>query len=302
MPRVLAGSVVLLWVGGTLVLSRVRWFARRPLVARLRPYEPGGFSGADQDGLLSIATFRDVVGPAAREIGERVSSLLGVREDVATRLERIHAHVEPTEFRVRQLGWSAAGLGAGLAIAAATQPQLGIALLFVAGGPVLGFLLVEQQLAAASDRWKRRIFLELPVVSEQLGMLLAAGYSLGSALNRIARRGNGACGQDLAVACGRIRQGLSEVEALREWATRADVGALTRLVAVLSLNREAGDLGRLVADEARSIRRDVHRELLEQIERRAQQVWIPVTVATLVPGAVLLAIPFIEAMRLFSST
>ena len=102
--------------------------------------------------------------------------------------------------------------------------------------------------------------------------------------------------------CGRIRQGLTEVDALREWATVADVDALDRLVAVLALNREAGDLGRLVADEARSIRRDVQRELIEQIERRAQQVWIPVTVATLVPGVVLLAVPFIEAMRLFSTT
>ena len=51
-----------------------------------------------------------------------------------------------------------------------------------------------------------------------------------------------------------------------------------------------------------SIRREVQRELIEQIERRAQQVWIPVTVATLVPGAVLLAVPFIEALRLFSTT
>ena len=97
-------------------------------------------------------------------------------------------------------------------------------------------------------------------------------------------------------------KGSSEVDALREWAAVADVDALTRLVGVLSLNREAGDLGRLVADEARSIRRDVQRELIEQIERRAQQVWIPVTVATLVPGAVLLAVPFLEALRLFSSS
>jgi hypothetical protein len=57
-----------------------------------------------------------------------------------------------------------------------------------------------------------------------------------------------------------------------------------------------------VADEARSIRREVHRQLIEEIERRAQQVWIPVTVATLVPGAVLLAVPFLEALRLFSTS
>ena len=43
-----------------------------------------------------------------------------------------------------------------------------------------------------------------------------------------------------------------------------------------------------------------HRETLDLIERRSQQVWIPVTVATLVPGVMFLAVPFIEAMRLFT--
>ena len=71
---------------------------------------------------------------------------------------------------------------------------------------------------------------------------------------------------------------------------------------MLALNREAGDLGRLIAEEARSIRRDVQRELIETIEQRGQQVWIPVTVATLLPGSIFLAVPFIEALRLFSNT
>ena len=70
---------------------------------------------------------------------------------------------------------------------------------------------------------------------------------------------------------------------------------------MLALNRQAGDLGRLIGEEARSIRRDVHRELVETIERRAQQVWVPVTVATLVPGLIFLAVPFVEALRLFST-
>jgi tight adherence protein C len=139
-------------------------------------------------------------------------------------------------------------------------------------------------------------------VAEQLGMLLGAGYSLGSALSRLAVRGTGACGRDLVRVTGRIRQGLTEVEALREWVAVADVEALRRLVSVLSLNRQAGDLGRLVSDEARSIRRDVHRELIETIERRGQQVWIPVTVAALVPGVIFLAVPFLDALRLFSNT
>jgi hypothetical protein len=99
---------------------------------------------------------------------------------------------------------------------------------------------------------------------------------------------------------GRTRQGLSETEALREWAAIADVDAVDRLVQVLALNREASDLGRLISEEARSIRRDVQRELVERIETRGQQVWIPVTVATLVPGVIFIAVPFVQALSLFS--
>jgi tight adherence protein C len=68
-------------------------------------------------------------------------------------------------------------------------------------------------------------------------------------------------------------------------------------VGVLALNREATDLGTLIAVEARAARDQVHRELLELIDRRGQQVWIPVTVATLVPGVIFMAVPFLDAMR-----
>jgi Flp pilus assembly protein TadB len=184
----------------------------------------------------------------------------------------------------------------------ADSPPLVVALLLVLGGPVIAFLVLEQQVAAASTQWQRRVFLELPVIAEQLAMLLTAGYSLGAALNRIASRGSGTCAQDLARVCGRVRQGLSEVEALTEWAAVARVPALDRMLPVLALNRQATDLGRLLSDEARSIRRDVQRELVETVERRGQQVWIPVTVATLLPGVIFLSIPFIEALRLFSGS
>jgi hypothetical protein len=100
---------------------------------------------------------------------------------------------------------------------------------------------------------------------------------------------------------GRVRQGLTEVEAVQEWAAVVRVDALDRLVPVLALNSEAADLGRLISDEARSIRKDVQRELVETMERRAQTVWIPVTVATLVPGVILLAIPFTQALKLFTA-
>jgi tight adherence protein C len=291
-----------LWAGMTLVLSQLRWFSRPPLVERLRPYSPAGMGTRGRRGaILSVESFRDVVRPLCRTLGERVAKLFGVSEELGTRLERIHSSDDVTGFRVRQLGWALAGFALGTLLAVALGPPAPIALLFVLSGPLLGFLLPEQQVASASDAWRRRLTLELPVVAEQLAMLLSAGYSLGAALNRLAARGGGNVARDLARVCGRIRQGLTEVEALREWAEVADVEALNRLLPILGLNREASDLGRLISEEARAIRKDTQRRLIETAERRAQQVWIPVTVAALVPGVIFLAVPFLEALRLFAA-
>ncbi len=292
---------IVLWIGMLLVLSELRWFSRSPLVERLRPYSPAGMARPSRRGtILSVESFRDVIRPLCRTAGERVARLFGVSEELGVRLDRIHSSDDVTAFRVRQIGWSVAGFGTGTLAAVAVRPPTPIALLFVLGGPLLGFLLPEQQVASASHAWQRRLRLELPVLAEQLAMLLSAGYSLGAAMNRLAERGQGNVSLDLRRVCRRIRQGLSEIEALREWAEVADVDALHRLLPILALNREAADLGRLISDEARAIRKDTQRRLIETAERRAQQVWIPVTVAALVPGVILLAVPFLEALRLFS--
>lgn len=291
-----------LWIGTTLVLSEVRWFSRPPLAQRLRPYVPGGMAGDARSGLLSTESFRDVVGPLSRSLGERLAKLFGVSEELAVKLDRIHSPLDVTAFRVRQIGRMTAALGVAGLVGVAIRPPLLVGLLLLVGAPLLAFLVLEQQVSSASAARQRRLFLELPVLAEQLAMLLSAGYSLGSALTRLSTRGTGVCAEDLRRVIGRIRQGLSEVDALREWADVANVPALDRLVPVLALNREASDLGRLISEEARGIRRDVQRELVETMERRGQSVWIPVTVATLVPGVIFMAIPFIEALRLFSGS
>lgn len=302
MTRLLVISGLLLWVGTTLLLSTTRWFARRPLTERLRPYTPGGLAPGKGGGLLSVESFRDVVAPVSRNVGEQVARLFGVSEDLSVRLARIHSPLDVTAFRVRQLGWvvAAFGLGALASVAVGLPVPVGVLLIF--GAPLLAFLVLEQQISSASKRWQRNLFLELPVVSEQIGLLLSAGFSLSGALARVAQRSNGACARDISRVIGRVRQGLSETDALREWSALADVEAVDRLVHVLALNREASDLGRLISEEARAIRRDVHRELIEQIERRGQQVWIPVTVATLIPGVIFLAVPFTQALSLFSGS
>jgi tight adherence protein C len=321
MNRMLVLWALIAWVGATVALSELRWFARPRLADRLRPYARGHTpalvgSGARNltpplptpdgappgRGLLSAASIREVLGPISQTVGERIARVFGISEHVGTRLARVHSSLDAAGFRVRQLGWSGAGLGLGLLVTAGLRPPLLIGTLAVGGLPLLFFLVVEQRLAGASAAWQEQVTLELPVVSEQLAMLLGAGYSLGAALNRLAARGRGACAQDLTIVCNRMRQGLSANDALHEWAAIVRVDAVDRLVPVLALNSEASDLGRLVSEEARAIRRDVQRHAVETMERRGQQVWVPVTVATLVPGVVLLAVPFLQALRLFSGS
>ena len=299
MSRVALAVGALVWVGATLLLAGTRRFSRPSLAERLRPFHPGA-DGSARAAVLSVESFRDVVGPLARAAGDRLAGLFGITEQLEMRLRRVHSPLDVSGFRTRQLAWSGIGLLGGVLVAAAGVP-LAFGLLCVAGGPLLGFLVVEQRLAQASEAWQRTVAQELPVVSEQLAMLLNAGYSLGAAINRVAGRGQGCCAQDLRAVANRIRQGVGEGPALREWAEVVRVDALDRLVAVLALNRETSDLGRLVSVEARQSRRELQRRTTEIMERRAQQVWVPVTVATLVPGVILLAVPFLAALRLFST-
>ena len=229
-------------------------------------------------------------------MGPRLSALLGVRHDLATRLDRAGLTITPAEFRLRQATRGLIALFACAAIVVALRPSGPLAAAAVLAVPLLVVLAEEHRVSAAVERRRARIRAELPVVAEQLGLLLSAGHSLPSAIGRLAARSDGAIAADLAQVARRVRQGLSTSDALSEWATRSGVDAIDRLVAVLRLHDDAGDLGSLIAEEARTIRASAHRDLLEVIERRSQLVWVPVTVATLVPGLIFLAVPFMSAM------
>jgi tight adherence protein C len=293
MSRAVVVCGLFVWVGTALVLAETRWAQRVRLSRRMATFHGGPPPRESPSATSVIAAW-------AGAIGTRVALLLGVNDDLAIRLERAHSEVDPSGVRLQQVASTVAGLAVGLVVAALASPPVALGLIVVVGPAALGFLLVEQRVTAASDEWKRRVSDELPVVTEQLAMLLGAGYAVGPALGRIAERGQGACAIDFRRIGARAAQGLSVSDALQEWAQLVDVPAAGRLVSVLDLDREAADLGGLVAEEAAAMRREAHRSLIEIVERRNQQVWIPVTIAALVPGAILLAIPFMAAMQLFA--
>lgn len=283
----------LLTTGIALVLSGAPWFRRARLHDRLAPYRRHQKADTNRSTSDSL---RAVLAPGLERWGERASSLLGVRQQLSTRLDQAGWPIDATSFRMRQAAVAGITFIGGTALVVAFTPRPVVAVAAILGLPVLGALVEERRLDHAVEDRRARRRDELPVVTEQLGLLLSAGYSIPSALNRLAQRGDGAIASDLDALGRRMRQGLSTNAALAEWGDASGVDAVGRLVAVLRLHDDAGDLGQLVSQEARSSREAAHRDLLETIERRSQLVWIPVTVATLVPGLIFLAVPFTSAM------
>lgn len=284
-------------LGATLLLSELPWFRRTSLVARLAPYGSGQRHRAQRPG-----TFKAALQPVANGVGGRIAKSFGVRDDLSVRLQRAGREVDATTFRLRQLAIAAGTLlvVAGLSTSAGAPPAASAFL--CSASPLLAFLVMEQDVARAAVHRQRRTFFELPVVLEQLAMLIDAGYSLGAALQRLAERNAGSTGADLRRVHERTQTGLSVTAALQEWADAIDIPELRRTVAVLSLVGETNDLGRLISHEARAIRNEAQRRLLHRIDERGQQVWIPVTIATLVPGVIFLVIPFLHALSAFSAS
>lgn len=298
-PTVLAAA--LCWAGWSLVLAERPWAVRPPLVDRIGPYLPGSWLRSPRQSLGQTATapLRRAVAWVAQVIAVTAGRLRG--DDLARQLERIHSPRSGTEVRTQQAIAALAAVTVAAVASAALRVDVATAAVAVAGLPVAAVIAVEAQLARASRRWQRRVLLELPTVCEHLGMLLGAGHAPGAAIDRIAQRGLGACARDLTRVVQRSRQGLGDHAALAEWSAIAGVPAVDRLVGILALQHQTGDLGRLIAEEARTVRNQVRRELVADLQRRSQQVWIPVTVATLVPGMVFLAVPFLQALQIFAA-
>ncbi len=288
---------IMAWCGSALALSSLRVVRRPTPRARLAPYlRP--LPAADPVAL------RRRLAPLGLLVGDHLSRALRATEPLERRLRRIHHPLDAGAFRFRQLSHAVGALAVAGVVAAAIPQHLHpvASLAFVLGAPVVVFAGHEHVLALVERRQTEQVTRELPTVAEQLGMLLGAGRSVAAALGHLGQRGCGPLADDLRRVTGRLQQGVGEGTALLEWADLRRAPGITHLVGVLTLAGETTDLDHLVEQEADGIRREAHRDLLAGLERRSQQVWVPVTVATLLPGSLLLLVPFLDALRLFAGS
>jgi Flp pilus assembly protein TadB len=239
------------------------------------------------------------VGTALARLIDRV---VGILEPLDERLDRIHRLDDPAGFRFRQgaVAVSVTALAAAVVLVLGPPPVATPVILF--GPPLAAALALELELTVRGRRWSLETRWELPVIGEQLVALLRAGRSPTAALEQVAAGEATPLRTDLIRVVDHLRRGGGLDEALGRWADRSDVDAVHRLTRVLSLHHRTPDLAELMGREVDATRDELHRDLLAEIDRRSQQVWIPVTVAALIPGAIFLLVPFFDALRLFGAT
>ena len=174
-------------------------------------------------------------------------------------------------------GRSAAALGVGLA-----------------GFAVLGAPPAMRMANARAER--RRIEGELPLAVEKLAVYLASGYSLSAALARLGEQ-VGASAPVFSLMSNGVRSGMSAADAAVEAARRWPGPAMARLAALLEGGAGGADMVKAARSTAAGLRAEAHRDALAAMEKDSQKIWIPITIAALVPGVVMIFVPFVAVLR-----
>lgn len=273
---------------------------RRPsLEDRVGGYVGGGAPPSrllhDERAVTPWPALERLLAPDLRAALARVEPWLGDGQSVSRRLDRAGLHLSLQQYRMEQLGWAAAGMGASILLVAVVSgrdrfPGLLPTAVVVALGAVLGALARDRRLSSQISTRTDQMRLELPTVAELLALSVAAGESTTAALDRVSRVGNGALVAELRRVLAETRSGTSLLVALQSMADRVELAELSRFVAALVVAVERGTpLAPVLQAQAVDAREVGRRELIEAGGRKEIAMMVPVVFLVL-PLSVLFAL------------
>ena len=310
MSAATSGALVglLAGIGLAVATMRVPAFRRPTLDDRLAPYlrdtpQPSRLL-EEQRTLSPFPTLERILRPVLADGGRLLERLLGGGGSVRRRLQQTGRESTLEQFRVEQVLWGAAGLGAGiaasallLAAGAVEQPlSLGVLCLLLTIGGVLG-----------RDRWlghevrerEARMVAEFPTVAELLALAVAAGEGPIGALERVTRLSRGELARELGRALADARSGASLVQALEGVAARTTLPSLARFVDGVAIAVERGTpLADVLRAQAADVREAGKRALLEVGGRKEIAMMVPVVFLVLPVTVVFALFPGFVGLRL----
>ena len=215
-------------------------------------------------------------------------------QSVTARMRHLAVDTSVEEFRIRQVIAGFAGfvlaLGA-LGAVSRIHAVLAIQWLLVSLiGFVCGALAYDKMLSIHVERMTRRLAAQVADAADLLCLSISAGESIGAALTRVHRT----CPPELGRQLGRIVDSINSGTALTRAFERARADTqspqLIRLIDTLITAVERGaPLSRVLRDQARDLRDDNRRALIESGGRKEIAMLIPV-VFLILPVTVVFAL------------
>ncbi|MGC8480382.1 MAG: type II secretion system F family protein, partial [Acidimicrobiales bacterium] len=152
-----------------------------------------------------------------------------------------------------------------------------------------------------STRLGRSLSTSLIELVELTSILVNSGRSINSALLRASQDERHPWAPFLRKALSATDRGGAIGEELLKLAHVLAIPNFERFAELIHLHINTPELGQLLQAELATLRRNRHLQLIETLEIRSQLVWIPVSIAILIPGTILLAIPLINSLKFFSA-
>ncbi|MDA8195868.1 MAG: type II secretion system F family protein [Actinomycetota bacterium] len=145
---------------------------------------------------------------------------------------------------------------------------------------------------------RQRVEIEsnLPLEIEKLALYLGSGLSLNSSFYRLAQTSSEQTRPVFTFIAQGLLSGISTNEVLEECYQRFPTESIRRITNLLSGGASGGDLVRVTREEAANQRSARHLGALAKMEKVTQSVWIPITIAALLPGIAIVFIPFFSIL------
>ena len=293
-----AGALVGLAFSAGLLLVWRRTPARRRngLEDRIGPYVRDLPGVGPSVAVVTAPGPRDAVSLARAAVahgGAVLDRLFGGSASVQRRLVRSGSVTSSQEYRAEQVAWGLGGAFAGLLLGTVLWVRRDAAPLLTALFPIIGVTGMacrDWWLTRAVQRREQRILAELPTVADLLALALNAGEATGAALERVCRLSQGELSRELATAVAETRAGTPIATALQRVADRTEVTALVRFVDGMVIALERGTpLADVVREQARDVRADSIRAVIESAGRKEIGMLVPV-VFLILPVTVVFAL------------
>ncbi len=219
------------------------------------------------------------------------------RLQVALELNRVGIPQRLYVHRVVSLGAVASLLVLTFELALSSSLLTAISAAVSIGAITVGaiFLLLHER----ATKIKQNLMASYPSLLERLSMLVGSGRSLTASLGQLSKDRPGPWTPWLVDIATHLEQGHRLADEFSSIADLLRESEIDRLREIVSIHALTSELPWLLANEMEIIVRRRRLQLTEILEKRSQLVWIPVSVAILIPGTLLLVIPLISALKFF---